>query len=408
MKEKVKICFLADKHSLYDDRIYWKMAVPLVENGFDVYYFLIGDEDKKGLTKEGIQYEIFRVKTFSTNRYINFILKRLNPNNNYKKLLEKAAFIQADIYHFHDLWINRIGKKLKNLKHNPLVFYDAREPYAEDYISYTRAKGLIKVAIKLFANYVDYWEKKQSKNYDLVISNEEIVRDKFRKKIGKNKAEVLYNYTDIYRHYTCSNWEEKKYDIIYCGGITRLRGAFKILEATKIASLKIPKIKVLFLGKYFPESLKNDLQLYIDQNDLQNNIELHSGVNYSEVSKYYNKSRIGIVTLLKSKTFEISLPIKLFEYMAFGLPIIGSNFGHIKNYIENENCGIVVDPMRADQIAKAMIELLSNPKKYKLYSENGRNATLKKYRWEMEFEKLLHYYSIALEERDKNNEFRKK
>jgi glycosyltransferase involved in cell wall biosynthesis len=402
MNERIKICFLADKHGLYDDRIYWKMSVPLKEKGYDVYYLLIGDEEKSGITAEGIKYDMLKIKTFSGNRYLNFILKIINPYNNYKKLFKKASNLEADIYHFHDLWINRIAKKLKFLKNNPVVFYDAREPYAEDYISYIKAKGIFKYMTIIFSKLVDNWEKHMSKNYDLIISNEEIVRDKFRKKLGNKKVEVLFNYTDIYKDYNDTPSTDKVYDFIYCGGITELRGAFKIIKATEIALKKMPNIKVVLLGKYSPATLKKDLQDYININKLQKNVELLSEVSYSEVSKFYNKSKIGLVTLLRSRTFEISMPIKVFEYMAFGLPIIGSNFGHIKKYIEKENCGITVDPDNPENIANAMIELLTNEKKYEIYSKNGRRATLAKYKWDIEFNRLLDFYTKALYERESN------
>jgi len=402
VNKKIKVCFLADKHDLFDDRIYWKMAVPLKEKGYDVYYVLIRDEIKKGITKEGIKYEILKIKTFSKNRYLNFILKNLNPFNNYKKLLKKAAEINADIYHFHDLWINRIGKPLKNLNHKPVVFYDAREPYAEDYISYTKAKGVIKKMVHLFSYFVDRWEKRMSKNYDLVFSNEEIVRDRFRYNLGKEKAEVIYNYTDIYKSFTNTSKEDKVYDFIYCGGITELRGAFKILEATLIVKAKSPTVKVVFVGRYSPENLKENLQKFIDVNELGDNVSLFTEVNYSQVSNFYNKSKVGLVTLLPVKTFEISMPIKVFEYMAFGLPIIGSDFGHIKKYIEQENCGIIVNPNSPEDISNAMITLLTDTKKYDLFSKNGRKATLEKYKWDSEFNRLLGFYTKALNEREKN------
>jgi glycosyltransferase involved in cell wall biosynthesis len=400
--KKIKICFLADKHDLFDDRIYWKMAVPLKEKGYDIYYLLIRGETKKGITKEGIKYEILKVKTFSKNRYLNFILKNLNPSNNYKLLLKKAKEINADVYHFHDLWINRIGKKLKKLKQLPVVFYDAREPYAEDYVSYTNAKGIFKKIIYLFSYFVDSWEKNKSKNYDLVISNEEIVRDKFRNNLGKEKVEVIYNFTNIYKNFNNIPLINKEYDFIYCGGVTELRGAFKILEATLIAKSKLPAIKVVFVGKYSPDNLKEKLQKFIDNNKLNDNVSLISEVDYSEVSNFYNKSKIGLVTLLPAKTFKISMPIKIFEYMAFALPIIGSNFGHIKKYIEKENCGIVVNPTEPEDISKAMITLLTDSEKYDLYSNNGRKTTLEKYKWDFEFNRLIGFYTKALNEREKN------
>lgn len=401
MKKRIKICFLADKHSLFDDRIYWKMAVLLNKRGFEVYYLLIGNENKRGITKEGINYEILKLKTFSNNRYLNFILKRLNPKNNYKLLFKKAAVIEADIYHFHDLWINRIAVKLKYLENNPVVFYDAREPYAEDYNSLTNTKGLLNKSLNIFSLYVDKWEKSKAKNYDLVIANENTVRDNFRNKLGKEKAVSIFNYTDLYKNFNNLPLEEKEYDFIYCGGVTQSRGAMEILEATKIVVKTKPKIKVVFVGRYSPDSLKFKMQNFIENNNLTNNVELFSFVNYTEISDFYNKSKVGLITWLPVKALSIKMPIKIFEYMAFGLPIIGSNFGHIKEYVVKENCGIVVNPNNTKEIAHAMIEILSNIDKYKFYSENGRTATLNKFKWEIEFQRLLDFYKKALNERDK-------
>ncbi|MCF6347179.1 MAG: glycosyltransferase [Flavobacteriaceae bacterium] len=402
MIKKIKICFLADKHDLFDDRIYWKMAIPLKEKGYDVYYILIKDEIKKGITKEGIKYEILKVKTFSKNRYLNFILKNLNPTNNYRTLLKKAAKINADVYHFHDLWINRIGKKLKNLKQKPVVFYDAREPYAEDYTSLIKTSKIGEIGIRVFSWWVDSWEKEKAKNYDLVIANENIVRDNFRRKLGKDKAVSIFNFTDVYKDYNKSSLAEKRYDFIYCGGITESRGAMKMLEATKIAKKTIPKIKVIYVGRYTPDTLKLKLQKFIDDNDLKNNIELFPFVKYAEVSDFYNKSKVGLITWLPAKALTIKMPIKVFEYMAFALPIIGSNFGHIKEYIEKDNCGITVDPNNPENISNAMITLLTDIEKYDLYSNNGRKATLEKYKWDFELDRLIGFYTKVLNEREKN------
>lgn len=403
-KLNIKICFLADKHDLFDDRIYWKMAVPLNKKGYDVYYLLISDKHDKGITKEGVKYQVLKVKTFSKNKYLNFIFKRINPFNNYKKLFKLASDLNADIYHFHDLWMNRIGKKLKNLTQKPVVFYDAREPYGEDYISFTRAKGITKKMVSTFAKYVEIWEKKKAKNYDLIISNEETVRDNFRKQLGNDKAEVIYNYTDIYKNYKKTSKANKKYDFIYCGGITESRGAIKILEAIKIAKKTTPKITMVFVGRYSPNSLKSRLQNFINSNDLNDNVKLLSFVKYHEISNFYNASKVGLITWLPIKALTIKLPIKVFEYMAFGLPIIGSNFGHIKKYIEDDKCGLTVNPDNPNEIAEVMVDLLKDSKKYSEFSKNGREITLQKYRWELELNRLIGFYNKALNDREENRQ----
>jgi len=132
---------------------------------------------------------------------------------------------------------------------------------------------------------------------------------------------------------------------------------------------------------------------------LKNNVQLFSFVKYEEVSDFYNKSKVGLITWLPVKALTIKMPIKIFEYMAFALPIIGSNFGHIKEYIKRDNCGIVVDPNSPDEIAKAMIMLLNDVEKYNQFSINGRNATLEKYKWDFELDRLIGFYTKALNER---------
>ena len=397
MPESTTVCFLADRHDLYDDRIYWKMAVPLVKRGFKVHYYLIGNTDKKGITDQGIHFKIFKLKTFSSNRFLNFVLKRLNPNNNYTLLFEEAKALEADIYHFHDLWINRLGPQLKKLKHRPAVFYDAREPYAADYVSYVKTP--FPGVVKAFASWLDSWEKRQARHYDLVIANEVTVQRNFAKKIGEQRAVVLYNYSDMIDYAKDVPFHEKYYDLIYCGAITELRGAFEMIKAIKLAKEDLPKIKALFIGNYYPSSLKEQMTDLLVKEDLIGNIKLHDAVPYREVAEFYNKSKIGLVLLQKVKTFEVSMPIKIFEYMAFGLPVIGSDFGHMKDYIQRDRCGIAVAPDDPEAIARAITTILKDEKLYMNFSQNGKEAAMSKYRWEMEFEKLLSYYKTALDAR---------
>ena len=105
---------------------------------------------------------------------------------------------------------------------------------------------------------------------------------------------------------------------------------------------------------------------------------------------------------LPIKTHKIILQIKLFEYMNFGLPIVGSNFGHIRNIIEKDQVGIAINPEDPNEIADAMDSILSNEDFYETLSENGRTAVEKKYRWEFMEEKLILIYAEMLKEKNEN------
>ncbi len=398
MIEKIKICFLADKHDLFDDRIYWKMAVPLKEKGYDVYYLLIRDENKKGITKEGIKYEILKVKTFSKNRYLNFILKNLNPSNNYKKLFKKAEVINADVYHFHDLWINRIGKKLKQLVQKPIVIYDVHDPFAVNIKDYIGSQSKMKWLVSLYADCINSWEKKCAKRYDFVITTEENIRGEFSKSLPKNRVSVIFNYTYLHKF---RNEVPKEYDLIYCGGITKFRGAINIIEAVRILKQSIDDIKMIFLGTIFSKQLKDEMQQLIKKYQLKDNIILKDAVSYHEVVNYYNQSKIGLGIFLPIETHKIILQIKIFEYMAMGLPIIGSNFGHINDYILKDKVGLAVDATQPKEVAKAAKKLLKNEQLYDTFKFNGIRAVEEKYAWSVMEEKLFSIYDKLLTEREK-------
>ncbi len=405
--EGVKICFLADRHDLHDDRIYWKMAVPLSGQGAEVHYLLLGGRDESGTTPEGIHYRMRKVKTFSGNPYVNFILKRLNPQNNYRKLLQDAAMLKADVYHLHDLWINRIGPRLKALPHRPVVFYDAREPYAEDYRSFF-GSGLLKgLLVGPFASWVDRWEKRQAAHYDLVIANEPLVAREFARVLGEERSAVLFNYVDLSvfdraePEKTGDRDDLGRYDLIYCGMLTRQRGAWMLLESVRMAREKLPNIRVLLLGRIDPPGLRTQMEEYITRHQMGDQIEIREQVPYELVAGFYRKSRVGLILWQPEPNLKIKMPIKLFEYIAFGLPVIGSDFGHIGEFIEREGCGIRVDPERPAEIAAAMEVLLDPDGPYEEMSRKGREATRREYCWDREFERLLGFYEKALAERSR-------
>ena len=57
------------------------------------------------------------------------------------------------------------------------------------------------------------------------------------------------------------------------------------------------------------------------------------------------------------------------ESIAAGTPVIGSNIGGIKEYI-NENNGFLFNPNKPDELTKIIRGIIKNPKKIDLISSN--------------------------------------
>jgi glycosyltransferase involved in cell wall biosynthesis len=235
--------------------------------------------------------------------------------------------------------------------------------------------------------------------------------------LGEERTLVLYNYLDrdlfapdlkgVASSAKTAEFDEnpqftyryKRYDLIYCGLLTQKRGAWKLLEAIRELKPRIPELKVLLLGKIDPPGLQEEMQSFIRRHDLNHTIEIKGQVPHEQVGKYYRSSRIGLLLWQPVSSLKIKMPIKLFEYMAFGLPVIGSNFGHIADLIEKESCGIAVDPENPEEVAEAIESLMRQEKIYNSMSSNGIEAGRDKYNWKIEFDRLCNQYKKALDER---------
>ena len=117
-------------------------------------------------------------------------------------------------------------------------------------------------------------------------------------------------------------------------------------------------------------------------------------VGRKEISEILGKTRIGMVTLLPTRAYVDSLPIKMFEYMAAGIPVIASNFPIWMEIIEKHMCGICVDPSNPQAIAEAVQYLMLHPEEAQSMGENGRKASLECYNWQIEAQKLTEFYRM--------------
>ena len=75
-------------------------------------------------------------------------------------------------------------------------------------------------------------------------------------------------------------------------------------------------------------------------------------------------------------------PIKLFEYMACGKPVVATDIDIVRDIVRSDNCGLIVPPGDSEALAKGIITIAGSPEKCAIMGEAGRKACLEKYTWE--------------------------
>ena len=69
--------------------------------------------------------------------------------------------------------------------------------------------------------------------------------------------------------------------------------------------------------------------------------------------------------------------------MACGTPVVGSNIGGITDIIKDGETGFLAQPENPKDIAKKIIELLSNEKTRQRVSDNGLKMITEKFSWDI-------------------------
>jgi glycosyltransferase involved in cell wall biosynthesis len=89
-----------------------------------------------------------------------------------------------------------------------------------------------------------------------------------------------------------------------------------------------------------------------------------------------------------------AFPMKMYDYMLAGLPIVGPKFAVEVVPVVNElACGLLVDTSRPEEIAQALDELCGNPNLAREMGRRGLEGVIRRYNWEIEADKLTSVYS---------------
>ncbi|MBV8400458.1 MAG: GT4 family glycosyltransferase PelF, partial [Acetobacteraceae bacterium] len=93
--------------------------------------------------------------------------------------------------------------------------------------------------------------------------------------------------------------------------------------------------------------------------------------------------------LLVLPSYNEGMPIVVLEAMAVGLPVVGTRVGGMAEVIESrlagsgdDRCGVLVEPGDSTALARALHQVLSDPRLYHHLQSNARNRVLARFRLE--------------------------
>jgi len=285
--------------------------------------------------------------------------------------------LDADIYHFHDPELLPYGWLLK--KKGKTVIYDIHEDVPRQILS----KPWIPRPLRgLIGKLIEVVENNLVKSLDGLICATPKIAERFQK-IHPNVVTVC-NYPMLSElHDENADWSEKEKAVCYVGGISRIRGIWEMVAAAEYID------GVLYLAGPFESQAEFEA---VSSLPGWKNVRYLGVLDRVGVRDLLNRVMAGLVLLQPTPNYIESLPVKMFEYMSAGIPVIASDFPLWRDIIEGCGCGVCVDPGDPVLVGRTLNTILENVKKTCLMGQQGRVAVEQRFSWEMESTKLKTMY----------------
>lgn len=161
---------------------------------------------------------------------------------------------------------------------------------------------------------------------------------------------------------------------IYVGGISKAYGFDLLIKAFDYLNKNECNITynlILVCREKEYERYKNDLEYSW--------LEVHH-VSGDKLKPLYERASVGLISKVKNRYNDMTLSIKLFEYMSYGLPVVVTDNYEMSKIVKQERIGIVTE-YDVIKFADGIKQILKNKDIYATYERNVKKALLSNNLW---------------------------
>ncbi len=368
------ICIITTIHEPFDARIYRRELTLLIKAGYSIA--LIAPWPKPNIQIPNLT---FRSLKYPKNRAMRII--------HALKIFYMALTIRARSFLFHDLDFLPFGYLLKKLKKVPIV-YDCHENYPEEILE--GKEWIPKPLRKPLAEIVRIVENFVVKRIDYVIA---VVPYQVRRfnSLGA-KCILIRNFTDLR---IMENLSHESNNVVYIGSISINYGADLLIDIARELKKRNCDIKLIIADRFGADRKLREYFIDIIKKESLP-IIIEPSVPPQKIDKILERGSIGLLIAKNTKSKDLALPMKLFEYMAAGMPIVAANLEVTKDIMGTALCGIVVGKNEAKYYVDAIIRIMNDANLYNLYRANGFRAINYLYNWQNEFDRIVKLFKNVL------------
>lgn len=207
-------------------------------------------------------------------------------------------------------------------------------------------------------------------------------------KVPREKISVyLMGDFSFYLKWKKKNVKEEPHTILFFGRILDYKGLDVLLKAMPFIMQKIPDIKLIVAGE-------GDIKPYeklISSIPSRNLEVINRYIPEQEVPKYFQRSSIIVMSYRDASSSGI-VPIAY----VFKKALICSDVGALREFIDDDNTGVLVKPEDPKVLANEIVKLVNDKKKRDFLGKNGYHKAMTELSWSSIAKRLSKEYFEAL------------
>lgn len=362
---RLHVVHLSSAHASSDPRIRLKELASVVSIGWRAT-FVTGDLDASG----GDGVEILRVWPGNRSRLARLLLTSW-------LCVFRALRVKANVYHIHDpelllsAWLLRLRAP---------VVYDIHEDYVTSIEQKTWLPRLARGPLAALCGRAEALAS---------VPCARVIAERYYASRFPGALPIL-NYPTSALYRSGAGFDANSRHLLYTGNVSLDRGA----EHMARMLLAHGDVELTMVGRCSPAVAAAVRRVAGGRADDLTLVGEARYVPFEEIVGHYRHGGwlAGLALFPDTPHYREKELTKFFEYMAFGLPIIASDFPAWRRLIADQGVGLCVDPEDMDAVADAIETLRNEPARAQAMSERGRELAATRYNWESEGRRLTEFY----------------
>lgn len=360
----LRVVHVSSAHPWTDNRIHYRECASLAAAGFDVT--LIAVESDTSGPVDGLTV----VTLPKRSRVSRMIFSSITA-------VALAVRTRANVVHLHDpelVWsiplFRLLGRK---------TIYDAHEDLPSQVLSKPYLSPMRKPFILFAAKAVVALSRL---SHHVVAATSKIAE-----RYPSSRTSIVHNFPPLLPSEEMAiPVTQRQPKVVYVGAISENRGAETMVDV--LAAPEFPQGWRLNLAGRADSSLLQRLR----DKPAWHKVAYEGEVPSSRARELVQSSRVGLVLLHNTTAHRESLPTKMFEYFASGVPVIASDFPLWRSIVEKYQCGLLVDETSVNSIVDAVLTYANDPDLLSVHSLNARRLAVERFNWGSEAETLVKAY----------------